>query len=47
MRITSVVALFPDLPQTELVSWVERGWVRPRAPNPIGSLPKSTSPASA
>jgi hypothetical protein len=25
MRITSVVALFPDLPEAELVSWVERG----------------------
>ena len=34
MRITSVVALFPDLPQTELVSWVERGWVRPEGTEP-------------
>jgi hypothetical protein len=47
MRITSVVTLFPDLPQTELVSWVERGWVRPRAPNPTGFRRLSTSPASA
>jgi chaperone modulatory protein CbpM len=34
MRITSVVALFPDLPQAELVSWVERGWVRPEGTEP-------------
>ena len=34
MRITSVVALFPDLAQTELVSWVERGWVRPEGTEP-------------
>ncbi len=30
MRFTAVVALFPDLRETELHSWVERGWVRPR-----------------
>lgn len=29
MRITAVVALFPDLPAPELTAWVERGWVRP------------------
>ncbi len=29
MRITSVVALFADLPETELASWVTRGWVLP------------------
>ena len=29
MDITSVTALFVDLPQMELVSWVERGWVLP------------------
>jgi chaperone modulatory protein CbpM len=34
MRITSVVALFPDLPEAELVSWVERGWVRPEGTEP-------------
>jgi chaperone modulatory protein CbpM len=34
MRITAVVALFPDLPETELVSWVERGWVRPEGSEP-------------
>jgi chaperone modulatory protein CbpM len=34
MRFASVVALFPDLPETELVSWVERGWVRPEGTEP-------------
>ena len=34
MRFTSVVALFPDLPETELLSWVERGWVRPEGTEP-------------
>jgi chaperone modulatory protein CbpM len=34
MRATAVVALFPDLPETELVSWVERGWVRPEGAEP-------------
>ena len=29
MDITAVTALFADLPQVELVSWVERGWVLP------------------
>ena len=29
MDITAVTALFVDLPQVELVSWVERGWVLP------------------
>lgn len=29
MRITSVVALFTDLPEAELTNWVVRGWVRP------------------
>jgi chaperone modulatory protein CbpM len=28
MRLTAVVALFPDLRETELQAWVERGWVR-------------------
>ena len=28
------MALFPDLPETELVSWVERGWVRPEGTEP-------------
>ena len=34
MRVTSVVALFPDLPEAELLSWVERGWVRPEGTEP-------------
>jgi chaperone modulatory protein CbpM len=29
MRITSVAALFADLPEAELTRWVVRGWVRP------------------
>lgn len=31
MRITAVIALFPGLPEPELMAWVERGWVRPEA----------------
>ncbi|MDR3531868.1 MAG: chaperone modulator CbpM [Rhodopila sp.] len=34
MRFTAVVALFPDLPETELHAWVERGWVRPEGTDP-------------
>lgn len=34
MRFTAVVALFPDLPRTELQGWVERGWVRPEGADP-------------
>jgi chaperone modulatory protein CbpM len=34
MRVTAVVALFPDLPETELLSWVGRGWVRPEGTEP-------------
>jgi chaperone modulatory protein CbpM len=34
MRFTAVVALFPDLRETELHSWVERGWVRPEGAEP-------------
>jgi chaperone modulatory protein CbpM len=30
MRLTAVVALFPDLQETELLAWVERGWVHPQ-----------------
>jgi len=31
MDATAVVALFADLTQVELVTWVERGWVVPDA----------------
>ena len=34
MRLTAVVALFPDLRETELHTWVERGWVRPQGTEP-------------
>ncbi len=34
MRFTAVVALFPDLPESELHAWVERGWVRPEGTEP-------------
>lgn len=29
MDIRAVTALFTDLPDLELISWVERGWVHP------------------
>ena len=29
MQITAVTALFADLGETELVAWIERGWVLP------------------
>jgi chaperone modulatory protein CbpM len=31
MDIVGVTALFPDLTQIELTTWVERGWVMPDA----------------
>ena len=34
MRFAAVVALFPDLRETELRTWVERGWVRPEGEKP-------------
>jgi chaperone modulatory protein CbpM len=34
MRVTAVVALFPDLRESELLSWVDRGWVRPEGVEP-------------
>jgi chaperone modulatory protein CbpM len=34
MRFSAVVALFPDLPETELQTWVDRGWVRPEGIQP-------------
>jgi chaperone modulatory protein CbpM len=36
MRITAVVALFADLPEAELTSWVARGWVWPEATDRAG-----------
>jgi chaperone modulatory protein CbpM len=29
MRITAVLTLFPELREAEVLTWVERGWVRP------------------
>lgn len=29
IRITAVVALFGDLPEAELTTWIARGWIRP------------------
>jgi chaperone modulatory protein CbpM len=51
MRITSVVALFTDLPEAELTSWVVRGWVRPdwgdlSGEDPIGSDPNGGNPGA-
>jgi chaperone modulatory protein CbpM len=34
MRLTAVVARFTDLGEAELVSWIERGWVRPERAEP-------------
>jgi len=34
MRFTAVIALFPDLREAELLTWVERGWVRPEGTEP-------------
>jgi chaperone modulatory protein CbpM len=34
MRFTAVTALFPDLREAELLTWVERGWVRPEGSEP-------------
>lgn len=31
MRITAVVAMFSDLREADLLTWVERGWVRPES----------------
>ena len=45
MRLTAVVALFPDLPEAELQAWVERGWVRPEGTErPTGCSRKSMWP---
>jgi chaperone modulatory protein CbpM len=34
MRFTAIVAMFPDVRETELVAWIERGWVRPEGASP-------------
>ena len=34
MRITAVIAQFNDLRETELIGWIERGWVRPAHAEP-------------
>jgi chaperone modulatory protein CbpM len=34
MHLTAVVALFSDLGEPELTTWIERGWVRPGQPGP-------------
>jgi chaperone modulatory protein CbpM len=34
MHITAVLALFADLPETELTNWIARGWVLPDAVAP-------------
>ena len=34
MRFTAVIALFPGLPESELLAWVQRGWVRPEGAEP-------------
>jgi chaperone modulatory protein CbpM len=34
MRITAVAALFTDLGEPELTSWIDRGWIRPELTEP-------------
>jgi chaperone modulatory protein CbpM len=34
MHLTAVVAMFPGLRESELIAWVERGWVRPAGTPP-------------
>jgi chaperone modulatory protein CbpM len=34
LQLTSVIAMFSDLPVHELTGWVERGWVRPEGDAP-------------
>ena len=29
MQLTTVIAMFSDLPEPELTGWIERGWVQP------------------
>jgi chaperone modulatory protein CbpM len=44
MRITAVVALFTDLPEAELTSWVARGWVQPDRAGPGQDGPTGDDP---
>jgi len=46
MRITSVAALFADLPEAELISWVARGWVQPEPHDPNPSDPQHDDAAN-
>jgi chaperone modulatory protein CbpM len=34
IRFTAVVAMFPDLRESELSTWVDRGWVQPEGAPP-------------
>ncbi|HQT76677.1 MAG TPA: chaperone modulator CbpM [Rhodopila sp.] len=34
LRLTAVIALFPDLGEAELLGWVERGWVQAERQEP-------------
>ena len=34
MRITAVAALFTDLGEPELISWIDRGWIHPELTEP-------------
>ena len=34
IRFTAVVSMFPDVRETELHAWVERGWVQPEGQDP-------------
>jgi len=29
IQISAIVALLPDLAEPELLTWIDRGWVRP------------------
>src|SRR6185437_16586804 len=34
MRFTAIIAMFPEVRETELVAWIDRGWVRPEGVSP-------------
>lgn len=34
MRLAAVIGLFPDLGEAELLTWIERGWVRAERQDP-------------